>query len=1146
MKRVFTFLLLAILLSLTGTAYISAAPQQHVIVIEVKNEPLASVLAKLEKASGYKVQYVNSDVYGVKVNQAVNAADVKAALDQILKGTGLTYVIDKQYVVIKKQTVTASAGQGDEFIMTGRVQDESGLDVPGVTVMIMGTNNQGTATDVDGRFSLKVKVGQKLKFSYIGYKDQIEVVKPIHNRKMMKVEITPDSKNLQEVQVVAFGTQKKESVVSAITTVRPGDLKTSNSDLTTNFAGRIPGMIAWQTGGLPGALTESQMQTKFYIRGITSFNSSANTDPLILIDNVESSKLDLSRIAPEDIESFSVLKDASATAMYGARGANGVIMVTTKKGNAGSVYTTVRYESVISQPTQDIEVVDPITYMKAYNQALLSRVPDSTPMYSVERINRTQSGKYPSWLYPAIDWKKKLFKNFSWNHHAGLNIRGGSQKVQYYAALNYNYDEGMLKTDKLNDFSCNITNHQLQFRSNLNIDLTAGAQLVINSVTTIDKYHGPMLDQQSAYSYMFNASPVDFAPTYPADKDHNWPHILFGTTQSKKTNPYALLQQGYVNRTRYSVTNQAEYIQKLARLVKGLEFRARASAVVTGYYNNMFYTRPYYYALTGYDQETGEHQLTEVRMDMYDPTRTLIASSGNGGTTTTTMALTGTLMHTAAWGGPDKNRHQTSLTAVAQMEEKTFSPISDVLNGQPQRNLTFSGRGSYGYLDRYFAEMSFGYNGSERFAKKNRFGFFPAGGVAWVVSSEPWMKGLRNTVNFLKFRFSYGKVGNDGIISTPRFVFLPVLSSKSVGSDPEANASQSFKRRVISSYANPDIKWEIAEQYNLGMELKMFKGVMELQADVYKEYRHNIISTRTTVPASMGIEVDQLANIGETYSRGVDLSAKLQKMFNNDTWLILNGTLTYNKVTYKSIEEATDKPAWQRKVGKEISQPMGYIAEGLFRDQAEIDNSPRQDGDVMPGDIKYRDVNNDGVIDVNDAVFIGYPDTPRLIYGFNGSFNYKCFEFSFFFQGSGQRSFFMNPSSLSPFVNDHALLKSIYNNHWSEDNQNVHAFWPRLSPYSITQHNPQEDWYNSSNNETRKSTFFMHEVKFLRCTQLSLAYNFPTKFCRHIGFKNAKVYVQVNNPFMITNFHDWDVELGENGFNYPIQRTYTLGVNLSF
>ena len=298
MKRVFTFLLLAILLSLTGTAYISAAPQQHVIVIEVKNEPLASVLAKLEKASGYKVQYVNSDVYGVKVNQAVNAADVKAALDQILKGTGLTYVIDKQYVVIKKQTVTASAGQGDEFIMTGRVQDESGLDVPGVTVMIMGTNNQGTATDVDGRFSLKVKVGQKLKFSYIGYKDQIEVVKPIHNRKMMKVEITPDSKNLQEVQVVAFGTQKKESVVSAITTVRPGDLKTSNSDLTTNFAGRIPGMIAWQTGGLPGALTESQMQTKFYIRGITSFNSSANTDPLILIDNVESSKFDLSRIAP--------------------------------------------------------------------------------------------------------------------------------------------------------------------------------------------------------------------------------------------------------------------------------------------------------------------------------------------------------------------------------------------------------------------------------------------------------------------------------------------------------------------------------------------------------------------------------------------------------------------------------------------------------------------------------------------------------------------------------------------------------------------------------------------------------------------------------------------------------------------------------
>lgn len=1146
MRRLLTLVLLAVFLSCVGSA--TALAQGKNIHIVANNEPIASVFKKLEKQTAYKVMYASADVYGIKVNKTIEAKDVRSAMDQIVGGTGLSYTIDKQFVTVKKasEALAASDGEGDSFVMNGKVYDESGLEVPGVTVMIVGTD-QGTATDVDGRFTLKVKAGQRLKFSYIGYKEDYEEVKPVHNRRVMKVTIEPDSKNLDEVQVVAFGTQKKESVVSAITTVRPDDLKTSSSDLTTNFAGRVPGMIAWQTGGLPGALTDSEMQTKFYIRGITSFQSGANTDPLILIDNVESSKSELSRLAPEDIESFSVLKDASATAMYGARGANGVILVTTKKGTEGSVYTTFRYESVLSQPTQQIDVVDPITYMRAYNQALLARNPDATPQYSVERINRTidaKNGKYPSWLYPSIDWYKQLFKNMTWNHHAGLNIRGGSRVVQYYAAVNYNRDEGMIKTDKLNDFSCNITNNQLQFRTNLNIDLAAGIQLVVNSVTTVDKYHGPQTSQQSAYSAAFNASPVDFAPTYPADDANNWPHILFGTTESHKTNPYAVIHAGYLDRTRYSTTNQAWYMQKLSQLVKGLEVRARASIVQTGYYTNRFTTNPYYYALTGYDQETGKHELTSIYMGQ-PPKKTLSAYEGAHQTVTNTT-LTGMILHTAAWGGPDKNMHQTSLTGVAEMQNTTFTPIRDVLNGQPRRNLTFSARASYGFLDRYFGEFSFGYNGSERFAKKHRFGFFPAGGVAWIASSEPWMKKISNIVNYLKIRASYGKVGNDGIISTPRFVFLPSIS-RVAADNPQAFAGVGpYSRNIITYYANPNIQWEIAEQYNLGLDLKMFKGIFEMQADVYKEYRHNILSTRTTVPATVGIEVNQLANIGETYSRGVDLSAKIQEMVSKDFWFILNGTLTYNKVSYRKIEESDNKPAWQRRKGNEISQPIGYIAEGLFRDQAEIDNSPRQDGDVMPGDIKYRDLNNDGVIDVNDATYIGYPETPRLIYGFNAFINYKSWEFDVYFQGSGQRSFFMNPAAITPFYNDHALLKHIWDDHWSEDNQNTNAFWPRLSTYSITQHNPQEDWYNSKNNEVRKSSWFMRDCHFLRCTQMDLAYNLPMSVCRKIGLKNFKLYVRVNNPFIITNFHDWDVELGENGFNYPIQRTYTLGVNVSF
>ncbi len=1140
-KRYFTLLLLSASLFGPSPTVVFA---QHQVVIEAKSETLTSVLKRLERLSGYKMMYANDDVAGVKVSTSVKTTDVSKALDKILKGTGLTYTIDKQFVTIKKVPfVAASAPKGEAFIMQGHVYDESGLDVPGVTVMIVGTD-KGTATDVDGRFSLKVRAGDKLKFSYIGYTNVIEEVRPVNNRKVMKVFIKPDSKSIDEVQVVAFGTQKKESVVSAITTVKPGDLKTSSSDLTTAFAGKIPGMIAWQTGGMPGALNEEDMNTRFYVRGITSFQSGANTDPLILIDGVESSKLDLARIAVEDIESFSVLKDASATAMYGARGANGVIMVTTKKGSEGSVYTTMRYECVVSEPTKNIDVVDPVDYMRYYNQALLGRSNTGTPKYTQDRIARTGNPNYPSWVYPGNDWYKILFKNQTINHRAGISIRGGSQKVQYYSSFNYNRDEGMLKSDKLNDFNVNITDNQFNFRTNLTIELNAGIQLQINSATNIDRYHGPIVDQKSAYYYAFNASPVDFAPVYPADDTYNWPHIHFGTTAAKATNPYMLNQQGYINRTRYSSTNRAEFIHKLNRWVPGLEYRLIASIVQSGYYDNEFTTVPYKYYLGSYDFETGKHTLEAL--DNSRASKTLVKGRDSHSTDTRTT-LEARIYHTAAWGGKDKNMHQTAFTGVAQVYERTFTPIVDVLNGQPQRNATFSGRFSYGFMDRYFVEANAAYNGSERFSKVHRWGFFPSVGGAWVASSEPWMKKISKIVPYLKFRYSWGKVGNDGIITTPRYVFLQDIGIKSVGmfiNGVKSNDNDAFSRNRVNFYGNPNIQWEVAEQHNLGMEAKFFGGLLETQVDVYRELRHNILSQRYVIPANVGIEVAPLDNIGETDSRGVDLSAKIQHMFTNDFWFILNGTLTYNKVKYKYIEEATDKPAWQRKKGHEISQAMGYIAEGLFRDQNDIDNSPRQDGDVMPGDIKYRDINGDNKIDVNDAVFIGYPETPRLIYGTSLFVNYKQFEFSTSFQGSGKRSFFINAQAISPFYNDHAMLQAIADSHWSEDNQAEHPFWPRLSVDNITVHNPQEDW--TANAEVRKSTYFMRSCSFLRCTSLAVAYNLPFKLVHRLGFKNIKFQLTANNPFCFTSFKLWDVELGSDGFNYPIQKTYSASININF
>lgn len=699
----------------------------------------------------------------------------------------------------------------DTYQLTGKVVDENGVALPGVNIIIQGTK-RGVSTDVDGKFTIEVKKTDVLRMTFIGYKDEYV---PVKGRTNVKVDMTPDAHTLQDVQVVAFGTQKKESVVSSITTIRPGDLRTSSSDLTTSFAGRIPGMIAWQTGGLPGALTENEMNTKFYVRGITSFQSNANTDPLILIDGVESSKLDLSRLTVEDIETFNVMKDASATAMYGARGANGVILVTTKKGEAGTVYTSARYEAIVSMPTQKIELEDPVNYMRYYNEALLTRNPTATPQYSQERIALTGDKRFPSWAYPANDWYKTLFKNYSMNHHVNVNIRGGSKIMQYYVSLNYNHDSGMLKTDKLNQFDINIKNNTLSFRTNLTIDLKPGIQLLLSSATNWDKYHGPLQSASEAYKLALNASPVDFAPTYPADDTYAWPHTRFGVPSGGQLNdnPYASLQQGYLDRDRYSTSNRVEYIHNLSKLIKGLELRANVSLVKTGYYSTPYAMVPALYSLKSYDQQTGKFALNAENPDKQSPSLDMDENSKQS-LSTTQLTYELRAYHTAAWGD-----HQTSLTFVANAEQKTSTQGSSVLETMEHRNMGISMRGTYGFKDRYFVEGSFGYNGSERFSKKNKYGFFPAVGGAYVLSNEKFWKPLQKIAPFFKLRATWGKVGNDGIISSPRFVYLPVIV-KNGRINPRPGSNLATGGYTIQSYGNENIKWEIAEQTNLGLEAK--------------------------------------------------------------------------------------------------------------------------------------------------------------------------------------------------------------------------------------------------------------------------------------------------------------------------------------
>lgn len=1123
-RRLKVFLLIFLFSSFSA---MSVIPQEGgTVAISEKQISLSDLFWKIQKQTKYEFVFNSDDLEEFDNLSIFENGQIEDILDSILEGKNLHYKKRGNVFVITKKT-PKPVRQQEKREVKGQVLDEKGNSLPGATVVVQGKMT-GAVTDMKGRYTIKVGPKDALTFSFVGYKTQIVLVE---GKEKIDVNLVPDAENLQEVSVVAFGSQKKESVVSSITSVKSEALRSSSSDLTSSLAGNVAGVVAWQTGGMPGAMTEEEMNTKFYIRGITSFQSNANIDPLILLDGVEVSKLDLSRIDPDDIESFNVMKDASATAMYGARGANGVIYVKTKKGKSGNVYTTVRYEKIWSMPTREIDVVNPITYMEMYNEALIGRNPGYAPKYTRERIDRTASGEYPEYVYPAVDWYGKLFKDFTVNNHYALNARGGNDKIQYYASLTYNDDEGFLKTDKLNQFDCNIENKRIGFRTNMNIKLNKTADLVINSFSTFDKYRGPFADVRQVYGMAFNSSAVDFAPTYPPDSSHNWPHILFGGTHTSD-NPYAQIQQGYQERRRYSTINKVEWIQNLNFLAKGLELRASADMVQTGYFLKGFTTVPALYMMGNYDHDTKEHSLIAINED--DATRTLEAQSQGSNQALTIFSYKAALYHNASWGD-----HQTSFTGVFTARERMSSMPRDLQESLPERNLGYAARATYGYKSKYFLEASIGINGSERFAKDNKIGYFPAVGVAWLATKEDFLQSTSNWLDYLKIRGSYGQVGNDGIIKNPRFVYLPeVDTTPGVQMGVGRNNPDAYE---VKSYANPTVTWERGEQINLGLELKMFKNLVDINADIYQEVRHNIYAERTNLPAHMGLNQNPNDNIGKVRSRGIDISAKIQHAWSSDFWGLLSGTFTYNKAVFKSLEQPSNIPAWQNKIGKEISQTFGYIAEGLFKDQAEIDNAPNQAGDVMPGDIRYRDVDGNGLIDVNDAVPIGKPQTPRIIYGLNGFLHYKSFEFSFAFQGMGDRSFWIDPSKVSPFENNRALLTAFAKDHWTPTNQKNKALWPRLSTANITSHNPQE----SHNNDIR-STYFMRNGKFIRCKSLELSYYLKKDWLSKYKIKKCKVYARANNPFVISDFDIWDIELGSNGFNYPIQKTFTMGITASF
>ncbi|WPL51098.1 SusC/RagA family TonB-linked outer membrane protein [Sphingobacterium bambusae] len=1032
--------------------------------------------------------------------------------------------------------------------ITGTVLDSVGSPMAGVLVAVKDKKNQ-TTTDLKGHFQIDVPLGSTLIFSLINHVTQEIVIGAEFD---LKVILYRTSENIEEVVVTAFGRRvQREAVVGSVSTIEPDKLRVPSGNLTTALAGQVAGVIAYQQGGQPG-LDNSD----FFIRGVTTFGYRQN--PLILIDNVELTSNDLARLQVEDIQSFSILKDASATALYGARGANGVILVTTKSGKEGRAKMNLRLDQAFSEPTRSIKLADPITYMRMYNDALITRNPKAIPFFTEDDIynrmrtinNEQGSNKY---VYPVVDWMGLMFKDRAANQRATMNINGGGSVARYMVSTSLSNDNGIIKTNEVNNFNNNVNYKNYQLRSNVNINISKKTELVVRLWGNFNDYSGPITEDASfstdLYRIALQTSPVLFPAYYaPDDATALAQHILFGNNSGTTSNasnvgfrnPYAEMLRGYKRFSESRMSATLELNQDLENLIPGLKFNGFFSTNRYSYFANQMAYNPFYYTVSpgNYDVATNTYKLRWLNSSTLSnplPTEYLIYAS-LGTNANTFIHFQGMLDYGRQFG-----KHSVGASLIGVRQQRQISGAPSLQESLPYRNLNIAGRMSYNFSSKYFLEVNAGMNGSERFSENNRFGFFPTIGGSWIISKESfWNENVRDVVSNLKLRASYGFTGNDDISSQRFFYLSDVNLQGNNGASFGVDNSYTRPGVIINNYENPSITWERARIFNTGLEINLFDK-LDLIAEYWEQLRSNILMQRY-VPLSAGLESSISANVGTATIRGLDLSLNFNQRFNEDVWLQFMSNFTFSQGRYGVYEEPSYTEPWRYRSGTLLGQTFGYLAERLFVDDAEVAASPVQlFGGELPkgGDIKYRDLNNDGVITDADKVPIGYPTTPQVIYGFGFTFGYKGFDLNMRFQGAARSNFFIDPNSTSPFMPSSGgvtqVLAAYADSHWSEENQDLYAMYPRLgtTPDQIS-------------NNLQTSTWWMRRGDFLRLKMAEIGFSLPQKTASMLHLNSARIFINGMNLFNLSNFKLWDVEQGGGAFNYPIQRVLNIGVNVNF
>ncbi|MGQ8336971.1 TonB-dependent receptor [Sunxiuqinia sp. A32] len=1086
--------------------------QQTSLSFKFNDVSVKDIFYQIEENSEF-VFFYNEDNIDVNRKLSLNVKNetVENILNQVLKGTNNSFKIyDRQIVILGPvmeevpSIFKLGVDQTQKIPMSGLVFGADGNPVPGVTVVIKGTTI-GSITDIDGRYNLnEVPTDAILLFSFVGMKPQ-EV--EVDGKSILNVVMQEEAQGVNEVVVVGYGVQKRLTTIGSQSSITSKDLNSQPvSNISNAISGRIAGIVAVQRSGEPG-----YDESEIYIRGISTFT---NNNPLILVDGIERK---FGNIDAEDIESFTILKDASATAVYGVRGANGVILIETKKGEVGKPKINIQANTGITQFTRTPHFADGVTYLEMANEAYKNSYPNrEIPLYSTERVLKTADGSDPD-LYPNVNWIDEIFSEFGHNNRINMNVSGGTDIAKYYLSLGYYDETGLFKTEKTSTYNTSIRYRRYNFTSNLSLKILKNTQLDFGASGWISNGNYPGTRSVDIWNAAFVSPPTLNPPVYSNG------YVAHNRTGDVGNPKDLLAYSGYINEMRNQIWSNIRLSQNLDGLIQGLSLYGMFSFDNYNSHNISRTKTVDTYFATARDED-GELIFEQTRIG----SNYLGYSRSNGGNRQ--FYAEAAINYENSFG-----KNEISGMLLYNQSEKNDAFAGDFINSIPARFQGIAARGTYAYENKYLGEVNLGYNGSETFSAGNRFGFFPSFGLGWVTSSERFFRSLSKSIQFFKIRASYGIVGNSNI-GGRRFAYLSTVDPVS-GYSFGNNTTVSYNGLDIGDYS-VDVTWEKAKKLNLGVDMRTWENDLSLSIDLFKEIRSGIFLQRGDLPAYAGVRNTPWGNLGEVHNHGIDATLAFHKKLNQNLNIDFRGNFTWNRAIVVENANAPWPYPWQQRIGRKLGQRFGKIAIGLFVSEEEIANSAVQTGDIQPGDIKYKDLNGDGKIDSYDEGPIGYGSLPEMVFGFGPSVNYKGFAVGAWFKGIGNVDISLNGEGLQPFRLE-GLRGNLFSNitdRWTPENQNPRPTYPRLT------------YPSTSNSNYDNSSWWIKNGAFVRLQNIELSYTFPKDgWTKKVGFSNFRIYAIGYNVATFSDFKMWDVELGDGkGAQYPLVKTYNFGFDFQF